>query len=188
MINNIDIRQFPLWDKLKDKRLPLSFDLEVTARCNDDCRHCCINLPADDRESRQKKLSTKEILKIARKAASLEALWCLLTGGEPLRREDFVEIYLGLKRLGLLVSVFSNACLVTPRHVELFRKYPPPGWQPGCEQCGPIKVPREVLAAWGRLYQVHARRNLRLTGELLKDLALFESQSWRRVLPLRALS
>ena len=55
------------------------------------------------------------------------ALWCLLTGGEPLLREDFAEIYLGLKRLGLLVSVFTNACLVTPEHVELFQKVPAPG-------------------------------------------------------------
>ena len=35
--------------------------------------------------------------------------------------------------------------------------------------------PPKVLAAWRRLYQVHARRNLRLTGELLKALALLES-------------
>ena len=53
------------------------------------------------------------------------AMWCLLTGGEPLLRDDFFDLYLALKRLGLLVSVFTNACLVTPEHVELFRKYPP---------------------------------------------------------------
>ncbi len=40
----------------------------------------------------------------------------------------------------------------------------------------PEAAPPEVLAAWRRLYQVHARRNLRLTGELLKVLALLESQ------------
>ena len=39
----------------------------------------------------------------------------------------------------------------------------------------PEAVPPEVLAAWRRLYQVHARRNLRLTSELLKALALLES-------------
>jgi radical SAM protein with 4Fe4S-binding SPASM domain len=53
------------------------------------------------------------------------AVWCLLTGGEPLLRDDFEELYLGLKRLGLLVSVFTNACLVTPAHADLFRRYPP---------------------------------------------------------------
>lgn len=37
-------------------------------------------------------------------------------------------------------------------------------------------VPRDVLDAWGRLYRVHARRNLRLTVDLLQVLSLFESQ------------
>ena len=52
-------------------------------------------------------------------------MWCLISGGEPLLRPDFPEIYLALKRHGLLVSVFTNACLVTEEHVELFRRYPP---------------------------------------------------------------
>jgi hypothetical protein len=37
-------------------------------------------------------------------------------------------------------------------------------------------APPKVLAAWRQLHQVQARQNLRLTGELLKALALFESQ------------
>ncbi len=123
--DSMEIQDFPLWDKLKAKRVPLSFDLEITARCNNDCRHCYINLPASDREAQASELTQDEILDIARQAVDLGAMWCLLTGGEPLIREDFEEIYLGLKHLGLLVSVFTNACLISQRHVELFRKYPP---------------------------------------------------------------
>ncbi len=121
----IEIQQFPLWDKMKGKRVPLSFDLEVTARCSADCRHCYINLPAGDPAAKGAEMTAKEILGIARQAADLGAMWCLVTGGEPLLRDDFEEIYLGLKRMGLLVSVFTNACLVTAAHVELFKKYPP---------------------------------------------------------------
>ncbi len=122
---SIEIQDFPLWDKLKGKRVPLSFDLEITARCNNDCRHCYINLPAGDRNAQAAELSKEEIFDIARQAVDLGAMWCLITGGEPLLRPDFEEIYLGLKRMGLLLSVFTNACLISPRHVELFRKYPP---------------------------------------------------------------
>ncbi|MFA4965962.1 MAG: radical SAM protein, partial [Thermoleophilia bacterium] len=88
-------------------------------------RHCYINLPAGDRAAKAAELSAAEILGIAGEAAGMGAVWCLLTGGEPLLREDFEEVYLGLKRLGLLVGVFTNACLVTRAHVDLFRAYPP---------------------------------------------------------------
>jgi radical SAM protein with 4Fe4S-binding SPASM domain len=124
-VTSTSLPDFRLWQKLEARRSPLSFELEVTARCNHDCRHCYINLPAGDREARARELSLHEITRIAEEAVSLGAVWCLLTGGEPLLREDFPEIYLALKRLGLLVSVFTNACLVSPEHVALFQKYSP---------------------------------------------------------------
>jgi radical SAM protein with 4Fe4S-binding SPASM domain len=117
--------RFEIWDRMKERRAPIAFDLEVTARCNNDCRHCYINLPAGDHDARSRELTLAEIERIAGEAVSLGAMWCLLTGGEPLLRDDFFEIYLALKRTGLLVSVFTNACLVSRKHVELFRRYPP---------------------------------------------------------------
>ncbi|MBI5650996.1 MAG: radical SAM protein [Chloroflexi bacterium] len=124
-MTQLEIQQFPLWDKLKAKRVPLSFDLEITARCNNDCRHCYINLPANDANARARELTRDEIFDIADQAAQLGALWCLVTGGEPLLRDDFTDIYLGLKRKGLFVSVFTNATTIRPEHVALFKKYPP---------------------------------------------------------------
>ena len=125
MPNTLEIQQFPLWDKLKARRVPLSFDLELTARCNNDCRHCYINLPAGDRAAQARELTVSEIADIADQSVELGALWCLITGGEPLLRPDFADIYLALKRKGLLVSVFTNATLVAEEHARLFRKYPP---------------------------------------------------------------
>jgi radical SAM protein with 4Fe4S-binding SPASM domain len=125
MSNTLEIQQFPLWDKLKGKRVPISFDLEITARCNMGCRHCYINLPAGDATAQARELTITEITDIADQAVKLGAMWCLITGGEPLLRPDFPAIYLGLKRLGLLVSVFTNATLITEEHTRLFHRYPP---------------------------------------------------------------
>ncbi len=125
MPRTLEIQQFPLWDRLKGKRVPLSFDLEITARCNNACRHCYINLPSGDADARARELSVAEIARLADQAVRLGALWCLITGGEPLLRPDFADIYLALKRKGLLVSVFTNATLVTAEHARLFKKYPP---------------------------------------------------------------
>lgn len=121
----MEIQDLPLWDKMKVKNDLFSFDLEITARCNNECRHCYINLPAGDKEAIKKELTLDEIDKIAGDAVSLGAFWCLITGGEPLLRKDFIDIFLLLKKKGLLVSVFTNATLITQEHIELFKRYPP---------------------------------------------------------------
>lgn len=120
-----EIQDLPLWAARRARRALFSFDLEITARCNLDCRHCYINLSAGDAQARARELSAGEIDDIAAQAAELGAMWCLITGGEPLLRPDFPDIYLALKRRGLLVSVFTTATLVDRGHVELFRHYPP---------------------------------------------------------------
>lgn len=111
--------------QLRDKGAPISFDLEVTARCNNNCRHCYINLLEGDKNARSQELSLDEIIRISEEAVSMGAVWCLITGGEPLLRRDFSDIYISLKRLGLLVSIFTNACLIKKEHIKLFRRYPP---------------------------------------------------------------
>ena len=121
----MEIQDFPLWEKLKQSSAVFSFDLEITARCNHDCRHCYINLPAGDQEARARELTLPEINAIADQAVALGAMWVLVSGGEPLLREDFPEIFLALKKKGLLVSVFTNATLIRDEHIALFRKYPP---------------------------------------------------------------
>lgn len=125
LLKSLTIRDSELGAKLREGRLPYSFELELTARCNLDCRHCYVNRPADDRAAAAAELSAEEILGLGRQAVDLGALWCTLTGGEPLLRPDFEEIYLGLKRLGLLVSVYTNATIINDQHIALFRAYPP---------------------------------------------------------------
>lgn len=123
--SEIPLPQFELWNRTEKNRIPITFTLEITARCNLNCRHCYINLPAGDAQTKRRELTFSEIDSLTSQAVELGALWCLVTGGEPLLRSDFAEIYRLLKRKGLLVSVFTNACLVTEEHVRLFQEYPP---------------------------------------------------------------
>jgi radical SAM protein with 4Fe4S-binding SPASM domain len=117
--------ELTLWEKIQKNRKPHSFYFEITSRCNNDCRHCYINLPSNDREEKKKELSVKRIEEIAEQAVSMGALWCTITGGEPLMREDFFDVYLTLKKKGLLLSIFTNANLITDKHIQLFKKFPP---------------------------------------------------------------
>ncbi len=117
--------EFPLWRKQAGRNIPHSFVLELTARCVNDCGHCYIRLPAGDEAARRAELTLTEIRDIAGQAAGLGALNCLLTGGEPLLRPDFPDVYLSLKRKGLFVSLYTTGNIVTDEHLKLLRRYPP---------------------------------------------------------------
>ena len=80
---------FPLWKATHP--LLTRLDMELTERCNNNCIHCCINLPADDLTAKERELSTKEIEAILREAASLGCLTVRFTGGEPLLRPDVLR-------------------------------------------------------------------------------------------------
>lgn len=62
---------------------------------------------------------------LATKARDAGMLMLLLTGGEPLLRSDFDEIYTECKKLGLLVSINTNATLLNEDKIRLFTEYPP---------------------------------------------------------------
>jgi radical SAM protein with 4Fe4S-binding SPASM domain len=108
-------------------RAPLlgQLDLELTERCNNDCIHCCINLQENDSAAKKWELATDEITAILREAASLGVLSARFTGGEPLLREDFQDLYIFARRLGLKVMLFTNARLITPDLARLFARIPP---------------------------------------------------------------
>lgn len=121
----ISIASLPVWTQAKEKRVLLSMIMDLTPRCNNDCVHCYINRAANDRQVMEKELTLAEIKEITAQAVDLGVLWMLLSGGEPLLRPDFPEIYTHIKTQGIFVSVFTNASLVTDEHIKLFKKYPP---------------------------------------------------------------
>lgn len=102
-----------------------SLDIELTERCNNDCIHCCINLPANDRDAKAKEMTTGQIKGILTEAAQLGCLRVRFTGGEPLLRPDFEELYLFARRLGMKVLIFTNGRLITPQLADLLARIPP---------------------------------------------------------------
>jgi len=115
--------QARLW---KDKApLVTHLDMELTERCNNNCIHCCINLPEEDRAAKDRELSFEKVKEILEEAASLGCLTVRFTGGEPLLRDDFEDLYIFSRKLGLKVLLFTNATLITPHLAELFTRIPP---------------------------------------------------------------
>lgn len=107
------------------KRILFDASLELTYRCNNRCVHCFCNLLDSDPKALQEELTTKEVKYILDELASMGCLWLLFTGGEPLLRQDFKEIYLYAKLKGFLITLFTNGTLLDKDTVDLLSQYPP---------------------------------------------------------------
>jgi len=107
------------------QRLPISGSLELTARCNLACRHCYIRQPALSTLAGDSELGTEEWYRVLDQAAEAGCLWLMITGGEPLIRKDFFNIYEHAKRLGMLVTIFTNATLLTEKAADRLAALPP---------------------------------------------------------------
>jgi len=102
------------------ERTPVSASIELTYRCNLHCGHCYC--PPGERSQ---ELSTAEVKAVFDELARLGTLFLLVTGGDPLLRKDFPELYRHAKELGMLVTVFTNGTLIDERIAALWRELPP---------------------------------------------------------------
>lgn len=103
--------------------IPVSGNFELTPRCNFNCKMCYIH--SENKGMKKNELSAADWLRIGKDAADSGMVFLLLTGGEPLLREDFAEIYTGLKKQGLMISVNTNGSLLEGEILKLFEKEPP---------------------------------------------------------------
>ena len=113
-----------LGNRIAGKRVPISGSLELTFRCNLRCQHCYVS-HGNNGIPGQQELSTSEIQRIIDEVVDAGCLWFLLTGGEPLVRRDFLDIYTYAKRKGLIITLFTNGTLITPRIADYLAD-----WQP----------------------------------------------------------
>ncbi|MBI5848189.1 MAG: radical SAM protein [Nitrospirae bacterium] len=104
-------------------RVPLSGSLDLTHRCNLRCLHCYTGDRSGDMPIAE--MDTGRILSLLDEICDAGCLYLLLTGGEPLLREDFPEIYRYAKEKGFLITVFTNGTLITDKIGTLFEELPP---------------------------------------------------------------
>ncbi|MBI5873376.1 MAG: radical SAM protein [Candidatus Omnitrophica bacterium] len=109
-----------------EKRIPYMGALELTYRCNLNCQHCFCNLSPGNEKGKDE-LSLKEIKRLIDEMVGIGCLWLLLTGGEPLLRKDFLDIYDYAISRGVLLEIFTNAALITDEIAKKFAQEPPLG-------------------------------------------------------------
>jgi radical SAM protein with 4Fe4S-binding SPASM domain len=102
-------------------RLAYLGTIEMTPYCNLKCRHCYVTQSKMEGHL----LSSAELHRIIDEIAAEGCLWLLLTGGEPMLREDFLDIYTHSKKKGILTTVFTNGTLITPEIARYLHDLPP---------------------------------------------------------------
>ncbi len=119
VVDGVEFRM-RFFDKFREKRIPFTGQMEITTRCNLRCHHCYIC----DNNSKGE-LTLPEIRRIIDEVVDEGCLWLVLTGGEPLLRPDFLDIYTYAKQKGLFVVLFTNGTLLTEAIADYFKELPP---------------------------------------------------------------
>ncbi len=107
----------------KDNHIPISLTMEITPFCNFSCLMCYVHLTVEQAKEQGVLLTKEQILDIAQQAKKMGTLYLTLTGGEPLARPDFWEIYRELNKMGFLISILSNGSLIDETAIEKFKEY-----------------------------------------------------------------
>ncbi|MDA2938621.1 radical SAM protein [Acidobacteria bacterium AH-259-A15] len=107
------------------ERAPLNATIELTLRCPLTCAHCYNNLPMGDREARLAELSYEEHCRILDEITEAGCFWLLYTGGEIFARKDFLDIYTYAKQKGLLITLFTNGTIITPKIADYLTEWRP---------------------------------------------------------------
>jgi radical SAM protein with 4Fe4S-binding SPASM domain len=101
---------------------PSLCQMELTFDCPLKCDYCYNHTLAKNHKAY---LNTQNIKSLIDDIKSSGVLWLCFTGGDPLMREDFDEIYRYAYTQGLLLMVFTSGFILNKKIFKLFQDFPP---------------------------------------------------------------
>ena len=104
-----------------EPRLPLEGSIDLTYRCNNNCRHCWVSLPANSPEGAHE-LTFDQITRIVDEARDMGCRRWAISGGEPMLRPDFSEIFDYITRKSVSYSLNTNGTLINPHIAGLMKR------------------------------------------------------------------
>lgn len=87
----------------------------ITGKCNYNCRHCMLSSPS----GAMGELSHDQCMDVIRQLSECGVQYVSLTGGEPLVRNDFLELVDEITRRGMFIStIYSNGMLIDQKLLD----------------------------------------------------------------------
>lgn len=94
--------------------------IEVTHACNQHCKHCYLNGGIQNKVA---EMSTEQIKKILKEFKEQNGRYIILTGGEPIMRNDIFEILDYIEELEIPFNFASNSLGMTKQRLEKLASY-----------------------------------------------------------------
>lgn len=104
---------------------PANGSIELLPLCNMSCDMCYVRMTREEMERKGRLRTAEEWLDIGRQMKKAGVLFLLLTGGEPFLYPDFRKLYLGLREMGMILTINTNGTLIDEDWAEFFGKYKP---------------------------------------------------------------
>lgn len=105
--------------------IPITGSIELLPLCNMNCDMCYVRLSRSEMEQQGRLRTPEEWLEVGRQMQESGVLFLLLTGGEPLIYPGFKEVYLGLKEMGMILTINTNGTLLDEAWADFFSKHKP---------------------------------------------------------------
>ena len=94
-------------------RIPLTGNIDLTYRCNNDCRHCWVRISPDS-PKKEEEFTLKEIMRIVDQARGMGCRQWSISGGEPMLRADFADMFDYIVTKSTTYRLNTNGTLITP--------------------------------------------------------------------------
>ncbi len=108
-----------------EAKTPINGSLELLPLCNMNCDMCYVRLSRSEMERQGRLRTPGEWLALGEQMQKAGVLFLLLTGGEPLLYPGFQEVYLGLKRMGFVLTLNTNGTLMDEQWAAFFGRHKP---------------------------------------------------------------
>ena len=114
-----------LLEQAKKTHTSANGSIELLPLCNMNCDMCYVRLSREEMEWQGRLRTADEWLEVGREMQRSGVLFLLLTGGEPLLFPDFKKLYLGLRQMGMILTINTNGTLVDEEWAAFFGEYKP---------------------------------------------------------------
>lgn len=100
-------------------------NLELSPLCNMNCDMCFVRLTRAEMERQGRLRTVEEWKSLVDQMIKAGVLFIQLTGGEPLLVPGFKELYMYLRKQGMVVTVNTNGTLIDEEWADFFAQMPP---------------------------------------------------------------